>query len=183
MAKRRQPSRPPIPDAELLQWHGRCLLPLGLVIVPGPFARILTAVAPDTVERVRRILAGHELLVVHNIDAAKAILGNEDVDLIFVGARFDESRMFELLEFMRQDIEYRRIPIVAGIIVPMKMSDDTIKGLGHASKIYGASVFVNLNDFPDDDIGNQRVRLIVDALVAPPEVIPKVQEILAGKAP
>lgn len=151
--------------------------------MPGPLTRILTAVAPDTVERVRRILAGHELLIVHNIDAAKAILGKEDVGLIFIGARFDESRMFELLEFIRQHIEHRKIPIVAGIIVPTTMSENTIKGLGHASKIYGASVFANLNDFPDDDIGNQRVRLIVDALIAPPEVIPKVQEILGGKAP
>jgi hypothetical protein len=44
-------------------------------------------------------------------------------------------------------------------------------------------VFVNLNDFPDDDVGNQRVRLIVDALIIPPEVIPKVQEILGGAPP
>ena len=151
--------------------------------MPMPLARILTAVAPDTVERVRRILAGHELLIVHNIEAAKAILGNEDVGLIFIGARFDESRMFELLEFIRRDVEHRKIPIVAGIIVPTKMSDETIKGLGHASKVYGASVFVNLNDFPDDDVGNQRVRLIVDTLIAPPELIPKAQEILGGKAP
>jgi hypothetical protein len=154
-----------------------------VIILPGPFIRILTAVAPDTVERVRRILAGHELLIAHNIDAAKAILGNEEVGLVFVGARFDESRMFELLEFIRQHVEHRKIPIVAGIIIPTTMSDDTIKGLGHASKIYGASVFVNLNDFPDDDVGNQRVRLIVDAVIAPPEVIPKVQDILGGKAP
>src|SRR5205085_6210831 len=144
MAKRWQPWRPPTPDAELLQWHGRCVR-----IMPMPLARILTAVAPDTVERVRRILAGHELLIVHNIEAAKAILGNEDVGLIFIGARFDESRMFELLEFIRRDVEHRKIPIVAGIIVPTKMSDETIKGLGHASKVYGASLFVNLNDFPD----------------------------------
>jgi hypothetical protein len=103
--------------------------------------------------------------------------------LIFVGARFDESRMFELLGFIRQDVEHRKIPIVAGIIVPTKMSEATIKGLGHASKVYGASVFVNLNDFPDDDVGNPRVRLIIDALIIPPEIIPKVQEILGGKKP
>jgi hypothetical protein len=151
--------------------------------VPGALTRILTAVAPDTVERVRRILAGHELFIVQHIDEAEAAFENDDFGLIFIGARFDESRMFELLAFIRRHVEHKKIPIVAAIIVPTKMSDETIKGLGHATKVYGASVFVNLNDFADDEISNQRVRLIVDALIVPPEVIPKVQEILGGAGP
>ena len=133
--------------------------------------RILTAVAPDTVDRVRRILSGHDLRIVQNIEAAEAALEHDGFGLIFVGTRFDESRMFDLLEFIRQSVRHRRIPIVAGVIVQTAMSDETIKGLDHTTKIYGASVFVNLNDFPDDDVGNKRIRLIVDAALLPPEVI------------
>jgi hypothetical protein len=48
----------------------------------------------------------------------------------------------------------------------------------HATKIYGASVFINLNDFPDDGISNGRVRLLVDALMAPAHVVPEVQRAL-----
>ena len=43
---------------------------------------------------------------------AKAVL-NQTIKLIFVGVRFDESRMFDLLEYIRQDVEHKKIPIVA----------------------------------------------------------------------
>lgn len=145
-----------------------------------PMARILTAVAPDTQERVRRILSGHDLLFVHDLAAAKAALG-EAIKLIFVGARFDESRMFDLLDYIRQDVEHRKIPIVAAIVAPTAMSTETISGLAHTTKIFGASVFVNLNDFVDDEIENKRIRLIVDALLLPAEAVPEAAEKLIPK--
>jgi hypothetical protein len=120
-------------------------------------------------------LAGHELLPVDKLAEAKSALEIGGIKLVFVGARFDESRMFELLEFMRQDVEHQKIPIVAGIVVPTTMSAETIAGLGHATKLLGASVFVNLNDFPDDDANNMRLRLLVDALIIPVDIIPKLQ--------
>lgn len=127
-------------------------------------ARILTAVAPDTQERVRRILAAHDFFFVASLDEAKAAL-DESVRLIFIGARFDESRMFDFLDYIRKDIGHRKIPIVAAIVAPTTLSPDTINGLAHTTKIFGASVFVNLNDFADDAKENARIRLIVDALL------------------
>ena len=136
-------------------------------------AKILTAVAPDTEARVRRILIGHDLLLVNDLAAAKAAL-DETTKLIFVGARFDESRMFDFLDYIRKDVEYRKIPIVAAVVAVMHMSRETVRGLDYATKIFGASVFVNLNDFPDDETENKRIRLIVEALLLPPQVVPKV---------
>lgn len=136
-------------------------------------ARILTAVAPDAEERVRRILTGHELLFVNDLGAAKLTVENAGVRLIFVGARFDESRMFDLLDYIRKDAEHKKIPIVAAVIGPTSMSSDTVRGLAHTTKIFGASVFVNLNDFADDETENTRIRIIVDALLLPPEAVPK----------
>lgn len=144
-------------------------------------ARILTAVAPDTEDRVRRILTGHEPLFVRDLAAAKAALNDDDVKLIFVGARFDESRMFDLLDFIRKDVEHRKIPIVAAIVTPTSMSRETVAGLAHTTKIFGASIFVNLNDFADQDIENARIRIIVEALLVPTHVIPVVTETLSGK--
>ena len=137
-------------------------------------ARILTAVAPDTEERVRRILTGHEVLFVNDLGAAKAALENAAIRLIFVGARFDESRMFDLLDYLRKDARHKKIPIVAAIIAPTAMSLETMRGLEHTTKIFGASVFVNLNDFADADTENARIRIIVDAMLLPPEVVPEV---------
>jgi hypothetical protein len=138
-------------------------------------ARILTAVAPDTEERIRRILIGHDLLFVNDLAAAKAAL-DQTVKLIFVGARFDESRMFDFLDFIRKDVEHRKIPIIAAVVAVMHMSRETVRGLDYATKIFGASVFVNLNDFSDDEVENKRIRLIVEALLLPPQVVPKVVE-------
>ncbi|HUQ73312.1 MAG TPA: hypothetical protein VM183_01200 [Burkholderiales bacterium] len=142
-------------------------------------ANILTAVAPDTAERVRRILHGHNLHFVHHIDEAQNALDNEGIQLVFVGARFDESRMFDLLDFIRLDAERKKIPIVAAIVGTTRMAKETITGLAHTTKIFGASVFLNLNDFTDDETANGRLRIIVDALIAPPDVIPTLRKTLS----
>lgn len=142
-------------------------------VVFGQRYRILTAVHPDTVERISRILKGHDLVIVQTMKAAKAALDGDGIDLIFVGARFDQSRMFDFLDFLRKHAKHRRIPIAAAIVIPTKMSAETVKGLGHTTKIYGASLFVNLNDFPDEPVSNQRVRLIIEMLGAPPEAVIK----------
>src|SRR5688572_20586903 len=140
----------------------------------GQTFRILTAVHPDTVERISRILHGHKLTVVQTIEAAKKALDTDAVDLIFVGARFDESRMFDFLEFLRAHVEHRKIPIAAAVVIPMKMTPEALKGMSHAAKIYGASLFVNLNDFPDDPVSNDRVRLILETLCAPAEAVARI---------
>jgi hypothetical protein len=135
-------------------------------------ALILTAVAPDTEERVRRILKGHELRIVRHIPDATRALEEEAIELIFVGARFDESRMFDLLGYIQADAKHRRIPVVAAIIAPTRMTEETVTGLAHATKVFGASMFINLNDFDDEETQNARLRIVVDALIAPAEAIP-----------
>lgn len=132
-------------------------------------AQILAAVAPDTEERVRRILDGHDVMFARDLSAAQAALQSGGVHLVFVGARFDQSRMFDLLEYLRQDAALGEIPIVAAIVAPTRMAQSTVSGLAHTTKILGASVFVNLNDVSDDEVGNARIRLIVDALIAAPD--------------
>lgn len=92
--------------------------------------RILAAVSPDSAARVRRILSEHDLRIVHQLADARAALEHEAVGLIFIGARFDESRMFDLLD--------------AAIARPSQLSGAAIEGLRHSTKIYGASVFINL---------------------------------------
>ena len=135
----------------------------------GQTCHILTAVHPDTVERISRILEGHKLTIVQTIESAKRALDAGAIDLIFVGARFDESRMFDFLDFLRRDAGHRRIPIAAAVVIPTKMTQEVLKGMSHAVKIYGATLFVNLNDFPDEPVENRRVRLILETLCAPRE--------------
>ncbi len=139
-------------------------------------ARILCAVAPDTEERVRQILTGHDLHFMSDLAAAAAALENDGIKLIFVGARFDDSRMFDLLDYIRKDAQHRKIPIVAAVVGATTMSEETVSGLAHTTKIFGASLFINLNDFADEETENTRLRLIVDALLLPPSVVPGVAQ-------
>jgi hypothetical protein len=139
-------------------------------------SQILCAVAPDTEERIRRILAGHDLQFVGDLQTAEEALESGRIRLILVGARFDESRMFDLLEYIRKNAEHKKIPIVAAIVGVTSMRKDTVAGLAHTTKIFGASVFVNLNDFADDETENMRLRLIVNALLVEPSVVPVIAQ-------
>ena len=142
----------------------------------GKRYRILAAVHPDTMERVSRILEGHDLVIVQTLQAAEAALDASKIELIFVGARFDESRMFDFLYYLREHVEHRKIPIAAAVVIPTKMTAEALKGMSHAVKIYGASLFVNLNDLPDDAVSNARVRVILETLCAPAEAVIKVAD-------
>jgi hypothetical protein len=144
-----------------------------LAMVAPPATRILTAVAPDTVERVQRILVGHDLRIVARLAEARDTLKRDGFGLVFVGARFDDSRMFDLIELIRKNVVKKKIPIVVAIVTPTHLSKDSIAGLSHSVKLFGATLFVNLNDFPDDAVGNARVRLIVDTVILPPEAVQK----------
>jgi hypothetical protein len=79
--------------------------------------------------------------------------------------------MFDLIELVRREVMKKKIPIVAAIITPTTMSEGAIAGLSHSVNIFGASVFLNLNDFPDDAVGNARARLIVDIFILPAEIV------------
>ena len=141
----------------------------------------MTAVAPDTEERIRRILLGHDLVFVSDLENARNSLASQAIKLIFVGARFDESRMFDFLDYLRRDFEYKNIPIVAAVVATTAMTPDTVAGLAHTTKIFGASVFVNLNDFSDNDTENTRIRLIVETLLLPPDEVPTAAQDLGKK--
>ena len=135
---------------------------------PAIMTQILTAVHPDFEDRVRRILPAHELILVYDLPAAQHALKEfASIGLVFVGVRFDESRMFDLLDYIRRDAKHRKTPIVAAIISPTNMSEVTVTGLAESTKLFGASVFINLNDFADDETENARLRIVVEALLLP----------------
>ena len=91
--------------------------------------------------------------------------------------------MFDLLDYIRKDAIHGKIPIVAAVLAPTTMSLETVRGLEHTTKIFGATVFVNLNDFSDDETENTRIRIIVDALLLPPQDVPEVAEKLWTQGP
>jgi hypothetical protein len=90
--------------------------------------------------------------------------------------------MFDLLDYIRKNAEQKKIPIVAAVVGVTQLSRETVAGLKYATKIFGASVFLNLNDFADDETDNTRLRIIMEALVLPAHVIPLVAKKLDPSA-
>jgi PleD family two-component response regulator len=135
---------------------------------PGvaPRTKILVAVAPQTVERMRSVLEGHALTFVDSVDEGIAVLQRQKFGMVILGVHFDESQMFTLLSHIRTDARYRVVPVVVvlGTRGPL-LTDVAIEGLDHAVKAMMANAFLDLHKFPEDETGNDRIRRIIDYLI------------------
>ena len=96
-------------------------LPEGASTPPLLGRRILLAV--EDAERLKRILAGHELTLAASVDQAKAELQKREFALIVLGVHFDESRMFELLRFVRTYRTNQLTPVVRMLTSASRLSD------------------------------------------------------------
>jgi len=133
----------------------------------APSTKTLLAVTPDTVEeRLRRVLAGQEVISVRTGGEAMTSLHREKFGMVIVSVHFDESQMFALVQDIRAHAKYRKVPILC--VLGMRhqlLSDVAIQGLDHAVKAMTANGFLDLQHFDDDDEGNERIRRIVDYLI------------------
>ena len=128
---------------------------------------MLAIVAPK-VELWRRILAGHEVVVVTTLGEAMQRLTEEDnLRMVVIGVHFDESRMFTLLGDIRGHPKYRTIPVLV-VLSPGQyaFSEIAVEGIDRAVTALGANGFLNLDHFPDNAEGEARIRRIVDHVLA-----------------
>ncbi len=94
-----------------------------------------------------------------------SLLSNDKYGMVIISVHFDESQMFTLLGDIRAHSKYRKVPIVCVLGERGRLSDVAVEGLDHAVKAMTANGFLDLQRFPDDDIGNARIRRIVDYLI------------------
>jgi CheY-like chemotaxis protein len=123
------------------------------------------AVAPPAVDRLRRILTGHDVTVVATLDEALRRLTSEKFDIAIIGVYFDESHMFELLQQMRSSPNQHRVPVVCVLGVSCKLSDAAVWGVDQAVEAMAANAFLDLRAVPDDMESNARVRSMIDYLI------------------
>ncbi|MBI4522428.1 MAG: hypothetical protein HY695_01305 [Deltaproteobacteria bacterium] len=129
--------------------------------------RILLACAPEPYTRLFAILSGRELTFVSTLTDAHAALKADHFDMIMIGVHFDESRMFDLLRYVRADAKYDRVPVVCfrGITVPNAKGKVVLEAVEVACKAMGANAFFDLMGFADDTVGNAAVRKIIDGFL------------------
>lgn len=123
------------------------------LIVP----RILIAAAPPAAKRLQAILTGYSMTVVHTVQEAQGALAAERFTLAILGVYFDESRMFEVMSYVRVGGRNRDVPIVCVRGIPGNISPITLRMLEQTVNALSGCEFLDLSAIPDDDAGNALV--------------------------
>ena len=133
---------------------------------PPQRTRILACVAPEKVDRLHRVLSGHELIFPKDRDDALHYLQQEGIGMVIIGVHFDESQMFTLLGDIRLHGKYRKVPVLVVLSRGRyNLSDVAVEALDHAVKAMSANGFIDLHHFDDNAEGNARIRRIVDYMI------------------
>jgi CheY-like chemotaxis protein len=117
-------------------------------------------VADHSDARLSALLSGHELTFVNTLDEAKRTLNGRNFDLIVIGVHFDESRMFDLLRYVRWQERHRATPVVCVLTAEFARHAVTAEGLEIAVKALGGTAYVDLKTSGDGE-----VRRLVDELL------------------
>ena len=113
--------------------------------MPEP-VRVLVADVPEMDEKIRECLPGHELTFVRTMYGAISALRHDGFQLIVIGLEFDESRMLELLQYVRGLPRYKDSPVVCVHAENMNLSEAVMKNIDIAVKALGGIGFLNLAD-------------------------------------
>jgi CheY-like chemotaxis protein len=127
--------------------------------------RILAAINPEGHQRLAAILAGHDVVFVQAMDDAQAVLASRPFDLILIGTRFDESRMFELVRHIKSVEKTAGTPVVCfrGVLARHPKETVVVEGLVLGCQALGAASFHDFIDYPDDVAGNKAIREIFES--------------------
>jgi hypothetical protein len=116
---------------------------------------VLAAFPPFALERVIRIFGGSFALVpVTSFDAAQEKLKtNPHVALVLCGVHFDESRMYDLLRYVRGELP--RLPFVCCRVLSSEIPAISREAIELAATTLGASVFIDVPTL-SQELGNEQ---------------------------
>lgn len=119
---------------------------------------VLVAAVPAAVERLCRLLPDQRTVCPATLVEAQVALARERFALALIGVHFDESRMFDLISYVRASSLNRGVPIVCVLGVRRKLSKLTVHLLQETINGMAGCQFLNLTLIADDDVGNALVR-------------------------
>jgi len=109
-------------------------------------AKVLVADVPEMHTRIQDCLPGHECVFVASMTEARAALRHDGFSLIVIGVNFDESRMFELLSYVRSLPAYKDAAVVCVQGLDLMMPEGVLRTVDMAVKALGGTAFVDLRD-------------------------------------
>ena len=107
-------------------------------------ARVLVANVPGMDDKIRDCLPGHDLTFIRTMHEALRALRHDGYTLVVIGLEFDDSRMLELLQYVRTLPKYREVPIVCVYAKSLSLSDAAIRNIEVAVKALGGLAFLDL---------------------------------------
>jgi CheY-like chemotaxis protein len=118
---------------------------------PGTTGRILIASTEAAFSRIAGVLSAYRTRFVASFDDAVSALHSETFDLVMIGLYFDESRMFELLHYIKSDPVLERLPVLCfrGIVAADTRGRIRLDAIDAACKAKGAHDFFDLPGLPD----------------------------------
>lgn len=133
-------------------------------------ARILVAASPEPRAIVERILAGHELTCAETMGQAEQFLQGRTFDLIVCTIAFDESRMFDLLQFVKSRAE-GRIPFVAALVRPEILPSTTARWIvAFTCGALGGEAFLDIAEYGENP--ERKMREAIERLLGTtPEMV------------
>ena len=109
-------------------------------------AKVLVADIAEADETIRGCLPGHELHFVRTLGHAIRELRRDGYELIVIGMHFDESRMFELLRYVRSMPQHNDTPVICVQCQDLMLSEAVLKNMDDAVKALGGNAFIDLRD-------------------------------------
>jgi DNA-binding NtrC family response regulator len=109
-------------------------------------ASVLVAAGAEMDERVRECLPGHELTFVRTMVQALRELRRDGFQLLVIELNFDESRMLELLQYVRALPKYKDVPVMCVYGDNLNLTEAVIRNIDVAVKALGGMAFLDLRE-------------------------------------
>jgi len=110
----------------------------------GETARVLVAEGPGINREIRDSLARYDVTIVHTFDEAQRVLEQQRFGLVLIDLQFEESRMFELLEYLHALEGYEAVPVVCVQGTDRRVSASIRLNMNHAVRAMGGRAFFDL---------------------------------------
>lgn len=107
---------------------------------------VLVAAPREMDQKVHECLPGHELTFVRSMLDAMSALRHDGFQLVVIDLDFDESRMLELLQYIRALPKYAEVPVICVHGDQLTLSDAVLKNIDVAVKALGGVGLLNLGD-------------------------------------
>jgi hypothetical protein len=134
-----------------------------------PRIRVLVAVLPETKAMLEACLPEMALMFVHTLQAARRMFNSHRFDAVVVATRFDDSRIFELLDQACDCQAVKDVPVVVVQVLPSRLPPALLHAVEPAMAELGVYGFVTIHGH---DVGAlaSKVRAAVEE--AAPGLVP-----------